>query len=141
MESRRARSQGPGHFLRDVARQVLKADWHAKVQMRRNVRGLRSVERSVLKHQRKAAEASPKQSDPRATLTATAGPETPVSPERDSAAHVSWIIRAVRGSDLLPYRTAPRPTLPACGANPTQDHEEGTIQEETSESIGGTGAS
>src|SRR3954471_1778248 len=45
------------HFLRDVAKPVLEADSHAKVQMRRKVRGLRSVERSVFKRQHKAAEA------------------------------------------------------------------------------------
>ena len=36
------------HFLRDVAKPVLEADSHAKVQMRRKVRGLRTVEREAL---------------------------------------------------------------------------------------------
>ena len=36
------------HFLRDVAKPVLEADSHAKVKMRRKVRGLRQVERKVL---------------------------------------------------------------------------------------------
>jgi hypothetical protein len=36
------------HFLRDLARPVLEADSHAKVQMRQEVRGLRGIERSVL---------------------------------------------------------------------------------------------
>jgi hypothetical protein len=40
------------HFLRDVAKPVLEADSHAKVQMRRKVRGLRTVEQAVLKQQR-----------------------------------------------------------------------------------------
>ncbi len=31
------------HFLRDLAKPVLEADSHAKVQMRRKVRGLRKV--------------------------------------------------------------------------------------------------
>jgi len=35
------------HFLRDVAKPVLAADSHAKVQMRRKVRGLRTIERDV----------------------------------------------------------------------------------------------
>ena len=35
------------HFLRDVAKPVLAADSHAKVQMRRKVRGLRTIERAV----------------------------------------------------------------------------------------------
>ena len=37
------------HFLRDVAKPVLEADSHAKVQMRKKVRGLRGIEQSVLK--------------------------------------------------------------------------------------------
>jgi hypothetical protein len=36
------------HFLRDVAKPVLEADSHAKVQMRRKVRGLRDIEQQVL---------------------------------------------------------------------------------------------
>jgi hypothetical protein len=36
------------HFLRDLAEPVLEADSHAKVQMRRKVRGLRSIEQAVL---------------------------------------------------------------------------------------------
>src|SRR5262244_882732 len=40
------------HFLRDVAKPVLEADSHAKVQMRRTVRGLRTIERAVFAAQR-----------------------------------------------------------------------------------------
>jgi hypothetical protein len=36
------------HFLRDVAKPVLEADSHAKVTMRKKVRGLRTIERAVL---------------------------------------------------------------------------------------------
>jgi hypothetical protein len=36
------------HFLRDLARPTLEADSHAKVQMRKRVRGLRAIEREVL---------------------------------------------------------------------------------------------
>jgi hypothetical protein len=36
------------HFLRDLAKPVLELDSHAKVQMRRKVRGLREVERALL---------------------------------------------------------------------------------------------
>ena len=39
------------HFLRDVAKPVLEADSHAKVQMRAKVRGLRKIEQAVLKQQ------------------------------------------------------------------------------------------
>jgi hypothetical protein len=44
------------HFLRDVAKEVLEADSHAKVHMRTKVRGLRAIEREVLAQQRAAAE-------------------------------------------------------------------------------------
>jgi hypothetical protein len=40
------------HFLRDLAKPVLEADSHAKVQMRKKVRGLRGIEQSVLKRRR-----------------------------------------------------------------------------------------
>ena len=40
------------HFLRDVAKPVLEADSHAKVQMRKKVRGLRKIEQAVLKRQK-----------------------------------------------------------------------------------------
>jgi hypothetical protein len=39
------------HFLRDVAKPVLEADSHSKVQMRKKVRGLRKIEQAVLKRQ------------------------------------------------------------------------------------------
>jgi hypothetical protein len=42
------------HFLRDLAKPVLEADSHAKVQMRKKIRGLRAIERSVLKRRRDA---------------------------------------------------------------------------------------
>ena len=40
------------HFLRDLAKPVLELDNHAKVQMRRKVRGLREVERRILDERR-----------------------------------------------------------------------------------------
>ena len=76
------------HFLRDVAKPVLEADSHAKVQMRRKVRGLRSVERTVLKRQRQAAEASSAANDPGPPPTAPTDPLTACSGEEDSAGHV-----------------------------------------------------
>src|SRR5207244_7720832 len=42
------------HFLRDVATPILEAESHAKVKMRRTVRGLRAIEREVLSAQRPA---------------------------------------------------------------------------------------
>jgi hypothetical protein len=49
------------HFLRDVAKPVLEMDSHAKVQMRRKVRGLRPIEREVL-DERREQEAVPEES-------------------------------------------------------------------------------
>src|SRR4051812_25635523 len=40
------------HFLRDLAQPVLEADSHAKAQMRRRVRGLRTIEQAVLRRQK-----------------------------------------------------------------------------------------
>jgi hypothetical protein len=42
------------HFLRDLAKPVLEQDSHAKVQMRKKVRGLRDIEKQVLEDRRKA---------------------------------------------------------------------------------------
>src|SRR5664279_4626588 len=60
------------HFLRDVAKPVLEADSHAKVAMRKKVRGLRKIEQAVLK--RPCAEESKcrESGDSEATTTVTA---------------------------------------------------------------------
>src|SRR5262249_5559934 len=42
------------HFLRDLAKPMLEKDSHAKVQMRKKVRGLRDIERQILEGRRKA---------------------------------------------------------------------------------------
>lgn len=42
------------HFLRDLAKPMLEQDSHAKVQMRKHVRGLRDIEREVLSQRRQA---------------------------------------------------------------------------------------
>lgn len=42
------------HFLRDLAKPVLEADSHAKVQMRTKVRGLRTIEQAVLQRRKTA---------------------------------------------------------------------------------------
>jgi hypothetical protein len=47
------------HFLRDLAKPVLEADSHAKVQMRKKVRGLRGIEQSVLTHRRDSTPMEP----------------------------------------------------------------------------------
>ena len=86
------------HFLRDVAKPVLAADSHAKVQMRRKVRGLRKVERALLKHRRRAGNGGHAGGDSGATVTVTAEPATPGPAEGDSASAVVLdYCAAVRG--------------------------------------------
>ena len=46
------------HFVRDLAKPVLELDSHAKVQMRRKVRGLRKVEQGILDERRDSSKAS-----------------------------------------------------------------------------------
>ena len=76
------------HFLRDLAKPVLEADSHAKVQMRRKVRGLRKIEQAVLKRQKVEASKSLAEEDPAATMTVLVGPANSTSPAADSASTV-----------------------------------------------------
>jgi hypothetical protein len=71
------------HFLRDVAKPVLEADSHAKVQMRRKVRGLRKIEQAVLKQQ-SAASQSLVEDDPEATVAVIVEPANAPTPVVDS---------------------------------------------------------
>jgi hypothetical protein len=86
------------HFLRDLAKPVLEADSHAKVQMRQKVRGLRGVEQSVLKRRRDSdlgrSPAPPSESN----LAVTADPEDPPAAAADPAGDVVLdYCSAVRG--------------------------------------------
>src|SRR6478672_8563063 len=68
------------HFLRDLAKPVLEADSHAKVQMRRKVRGLRKIEQAVLQRQKGETEddLTPKTPEAAGTATAAANPSPAV---------------------------------------------------------------
>jgi hypothetical protein len=59
------------HFLRDLAKPVLERDSHAKVQMRRKVRGLRQVERRILDDRRKGSNPSASPGAPGEAVTPT----------------------------------------------------------------------
>jgi hypothetical protein len=86
------------HFLRDVAKPVLEADSHAKVQMRRKVRGLRKIEQAVLKQQNAAASESPAHDDSETTMPGVIPLASPRSAEADAAgAVVLDYCSAVRG--------------------------------------------
>ncbi len=77
------------HFLRDLAKPVLEADSHAKVQMRKKVRGLRSIERAILEERRPPTDA------PQA---ADAPQDPPAEPVNEAASEVVLeYCSAVRG--------------------------------------------
>src|SRR3954469_17695696 len=59
------------HFLRDLAKPVLEADSHAKVQMRKKVRGLRVIEQAVLARQKARTKDDLTPETPEATGAAT----------------------------------------------------------------------
>jgi hypothetical protein len=65
------------HFLRDVAKPVLEADSHAKVQMRKKVRGLRTIEQDVLQRQKAETKDEPTPKTRQATSTATTAAALP----------------------------------------------------------------
>jgi hypothetical protein len=86
------------HFLRDLAQPVLEADSHAKVQMRKKVRGLRTIEQAVLQRQKAEAKEDITPDAPDATVTATvaaAKPSPAVADPTDSV--VLDYCAAVRG--------------------------------------------
>jgi hypothetical protein len=60
------------HFLRDLARPVLEADSHAKVRMRKKVRGLRTIEQAVLRRRKAETKDDLTPDAPGATGTAPA---------------------------------------------------------------------
>jgi hypothetical protein len=86
------------HFLRDVAKPVLEADSHAKVQMRKKVRGLRKIEQAVLKQDAAETLKNAAEDDPEATVTVVAEASNTPSPKADSASAVVLdYCAAVRG--------------------------------------------
>jgi hypothetical protein len=87
------------HFLRDLAKPVLEADSHAKVQMRKKVRGLRTIEQAVLRQQKTQALGDITPEAPEATGTATA-----------SADRLPAVVDPA-GSVVLAYRAAVRGIL------------------------------
>jgi len=91
------------HFLRDVAKPVLEADSHAKVQMRKKVRGLRTIEQSVLQRQASLGRKPP--TDEGAPSEADATPVEAAPP--DDPASATSGVDAV-GSVVLDYCTVVR---------------------------------
>jgi len=88
------------HFLRDLAKPVLELDSHAKVQMRGKIRGLRGIEREVLKA-RAATQASQDKNRKRATRMAATAPHG-LEVVLDYCAAVRGIINDSQGGPLRP---------------------------------------
>jgi hypothetical protein len=81
-----------------VAKPVLEADSHAKVAMRKKVRGLRKIEQAVLKQNGVEMPKDVAEEDRPGTDPVVAGPSTRLSPEVDSANDVVLdYCAAVRG--------------------------------------------
>jgi len=87
------------HFLRDLAQPVLEADSHAKVRMRKKVRGLRAIEQAVLARQKVETRDDPAASVP-ATTAAAVDPAGSVV--LDSCAAVRGILNDNHGGPLHP---------------------------------------
>jgi hypothetical protein len=87
------------HFLRALAKPVLEADSHAKVQMRKKVRGLRGIERSVLSHRQDSAPVGPAPApEPESIVTEVTRGDAPSPVQDDSADDVVLdYCAAVRG--------------------------------------------
>lgn len=84
------------HFLRDLAKPMLELDSHAKVQMRRKIRGLRAIEREVLKW--RTAERVERERLPAVLVSATNGLEVVL----DYCAAVRGILNDSQGGPLRP---------------------------------------
>jgi hypothetical protein len=91
------------HFLRDLAKPVLEADSHAKVQMRREVRGLRVIEQAVLKQQKERAMEAFGPEDVEATVTMFVGaanrPPSGLDPATDVVLDYCTAVRGILNDD------------------------------------------
>jgi hypothetical protein len=98
------------HFLRDLAKPVLEADSHAKVQMRKKVRGLRVIEQAVLARQkaRTKDDLTPETSEVTGTATLAGADLSPTVVEPagsvvlDYCAAVRGILNDDQGGPLHP---------------------------------------
>jgi hypothetical protein len=90
------------HFLRDLAKPVLEADSHAKVAMRKKVRGLRTIEQAVLTRSQ-AATSDAAADEPVATVAAPATPAdlppAAVDPAGDLVLDYCAAVRGILKSD------------------------------------------
>jgi hypothetical protein len=85
------------HFLRDLAQPVLDADSHAKVRMRKKVRGLRTIEQAVLRRRKAEAEEDLTSRTPGATGAETTAADPPAAAVDPAGSVVLDYCAAVRG--------------------------------------------
>src|SRR5262245_31438505 len=86
------------HFLRDVAKPVLDADSQTKVPRRKTVRGLRGMERSVLKQRRRIAHEQSQARPQSSIVSEAANPDPAPGAEEEPAGEVVLAdCAAVRG--------------------------------------------
>jgi len=90
------------HFLRDVAKPVLEADSHAKVQMRKKVRGLRKIEQDVLQRQKDEPTPKTRQAASTAANRSPAVVDPADSVVLDYCAAVRGILNDDQGGPLHP---------------------------------------
>jgi hypothetical protein len=98
------------HFLRDAAKATLEADSHAKVQMRRKVRGLRDIERKLLAEQRAAGAV------PRTPAETTETPSPPAIDDDPAVPQATGADIATAQVPAAPATATWPPTATAAGA-------------------------
>ena len=109
------------HFLRDLAKPMLEADSHAKVQMRKKVRGLRDIEKQVLEDRRKAQEQAESVPDnSAAALTASSGSAAAVPPPSEAGSQANAVVAGPAAANT-PARGEPAEALRAAGSKPAED--------------------
>jgi hypothetical protein len=107
------------HFLRDLAKPTLEVDSHAKVQMRKKVRGLRDIERAVLRRRGQskppaAQEVAPAAAQPCAPGKGAAGQSLGAQAAGQPAPKVKQA--ASRGEDVTAEDQAGGVVLDYCSA-------------------------
>src|SRR5690348_4330573 len=114
------------HFLRDLAKPMLAADSHAKVQMRKKVRGLRDIEKQVLEDHRKAQEQAESVPDnSAAALTASSGSAAALTQPSEAGSQANAVVAdpaaASQAAANTPASGEPAEALKAAGGKPAED--------------------
>jgi hypothetical protein len=87
------------HFLRELTKPTLESDSHAKVQMRKKVRGLRAVEAAVLCTQQTGTKAVMPQAAAPEADRASSGPTAAQSSARRTGSPVAFVARTGAAAD------------------------------------------